>query len=127
MQTSRSHLSTYAGSGQLTKSRILEPTRTKGVEELVEVMHRRVFCPHGLPFSIVSDRGSAFVSRFWRRYCERYRTKLKLSSAHHPETDGQTEIANKIVKNYFRSFINYAQDDWVDWIPDAEFAVNNCQ
>jgi len=110
---------------RLTKSRILEPTRTKGVEELVEVMHRRVFCPHGLPFSIVSDRGSAFVSRFWRRYCERYRTKLKLSSAHHPETDGQTEIANKIVKNYFRSFINYAQDDWVDWVPDAEFAVNN--
>lgn len=48
-----------------------------------------------------------------------------MSSAHHPETDGQTENANKIMKNYLRAYVHYAQDDWVDLLPDAEFAVNN--
>ena len=110
---------------RLTKDRIYEPMASKGVDDLVEAMHRRVFCVKGLPRSIVSDRGRAFVSRFWRRYCERYRIGVKLSSAHHPETDGQTEIANKVLKNYLRSYIAYAQDDWVDWLPDAEFAANN--
>jgi transposase InsO family protein len=73
----------------------------------MEVMHCRVFCVKGLPLTIVSDRGTAFVSTFWRRYCERYGVKNKLSSSYHPETDGQTEIANKMIKNYLRSFINY--------------------
>jgi hypothetical protein len=59
------------------------------------------------------------VSTFCRRYCERYGVKNKLSSSHHPETNGQTEIANKMVKNFLRSFVNYAPDDWVDWVPDA--------
>jgi reverse transcriptase-like protein/integrase-like protein len=110
---------------RLTKARVYEPLESKGVGELVEVMHRRIFCVYGLPRSIVSDRGSSFVSYFWRRHCQRYGTSLKLSSAYHPETDGQTENANKTLKNYLRSYINYAQDDWVDWLPDAEFAVNN--
>ena len=110
---------------RLTKGRVLEPTRTKSVDELVEVMHRRIFCVYGLPRSIVSDRGTSFVSRFWQRYCQRYNVKIKLSTAHHPETDGQTEIANKMLKNFLRSVINYAQNDWLDWIPDAEFTANN--
>ena len=110
---------------RLSKDRIYEPVASKGVNDLVEAMHRRVFCVKGLPRSMVSDRGRAFVSHFWRRYCERYGIGIKLSSAHHPETDGQTEIVNKALKNYLRSYINYAQDDWVDWLPDAEFAANN--
>jgi len=52
---------------RFTKARIMEPTMTRGVAELVEIMHRRVFCVKGLPRSIVSDRDSAFVSRFWQR------------------------------------------------------------
>jgi hypothetical protein len=110
---------------RLSKDRIYEPVASKSVNDLVEAMHRRVFCVKGLPRSMVSDRGRAFVSHFWRRYCERYGIGIKLSSAHHPETDGQTEIVNKALKNYLRSYINYAQDDWVDWLPDAEFAANN--
>ena len=125
----RRHGSTYRHNlvivDRLTKARIIEPMRTKGMEELTEVMHRRVFSVKGLPRTIVSDRGTAFVSRFWRRYCERYSVKIKLSTAHHAETDGQTEIANKLLKNFLRSFVNYAQDDWVDWVPDAEFTANN--
>jgi hypothetical protein len=110
---------------RLTKQRIFEPLQTKEVNELVEVMHRRVFCEYGLPRSIVSDRGSAFTSYFWSRYCTRYGVKIKLSTAHHPETDGQSESAVKGLKNYLRSYINFTQDDWAQFLPDAQFAANN--
>lgn len=74
---------------------------------------------------MVSDRGSEIIARLHKRVCERYEVKIKLSSAHHPETDGQTENANKIMKNYLRAYIGYAQDNWVDFLPDAEFSANN--
>ena len=51
--------------------------------------------------------------------------KPRLSIAFHPETDGQTENANKDIKRYLRNFVNYVQDDWLDWLPMAEFAANN--
>jgi hypothetical protein len=105
--------------GRLTKQRIFEPLQTKETSELVEVMHRRVFCEFGLPRSIISDRGSAFISHFWRRYCARHHVSVKLSSANHPETDGQSENAVKGLKNYLRAYINYAQDDWAWFLPDA--------
>jgi transposase InsO family protein len=66
----------------------------------------------GYPKSIVSDRGSQFVSYFWKRLCQRIGTTPKLSSAYHPETDGQTERANGLLKIYLRAFVNFHQDDW---------------
>ena len=45
--------------------------------------------------------------------------------AHHPETDGQTENANKVMKNYLKAYINHVQNDWVDHLPMAEFSANN--
>jgi hypothetical protein len=110
---------------RLTKQRIFKPLQTKETSELVEVMHRRVFCEFGLPCLIISDHGSAFVSHFWRRYCARYNVSTKLSSANHPETDGQSENAVKGLKNYLRAYVNYAQDDWAWFLPDAQFAANN--
>ena len=52
-------------------------------------------------------------------------TKISLSTAYHPETDGQTENANAYLEQYLRHYISYAQDDWSEWLPLAEFAVNN--
>ena len=43
----------------------------------------------------------------------------------HPETDGQSEIANQEMERHLRTFVNYQQDDWVDKLPMAEFAANN--
>ena len=96
-----------------------------GTKAVLEVLGRRVFSTYGLPNSLVHDRGKQFTAHLWKRICQRYGVKSNPSSAHHPETDGQTENANKVMKNYLRAYVRYAQDDWVDYLPDAEFAVNN--
>ena len=65
------------------------------------------------------------MSLFWRHLCKRLRIDARLSTAYHPETDGQTERANGEMEQYLRSFVDYMQDDWDDWLPMAEFAANN--
>ncbi|KAJ6437919.1 reverse transcriptase [Purpureocillium lavendulum] len=75
--------------------------------------------------NIVSDRGPQFVSEFWRQLSRRLGICLKHSSAYHPETDGQTERMNSGVEQYLRAFMSFHQNDWVDWLPLAEFAANN--
>lgn len=80
---------------------------------------------HGLPDSIVSDRGSLFVSEFWKAVCQRLRIRVDLSTSFHPESDGQTEIANAATAEYLRFYVNYMQEDWEEWLPMAEFAANN--
>ena len=86
---------------------------------------RYVFCRHGLPSHVTSDRGPQFVSDFWRELFTALQIKQRLSSSYHPQTDGQSERANQSLEQYLRAFVNYAQDDWVDWLPMAEFALNN--
>ena len=96
-----------------------------GAEELAMAFITRVYCLHGCPETIVSDRGTQFISELWRAISDRLDVKLTPSSAHHPQTDGQTERLNATLETYLRGFMNFAQDDWVDWLPVAEFASNN--
>lgn len=111
---------------RLTKEKHSIPCKmTMTAEELAQLFVQRVWCLHGLPDSIISDRGSLFVSQFWRAICHKLQVEVALSTAFHPETDGQTEIANKATNQYLRMFVNYAQDDWEDWLPLQEFASNN--
>jgi hypothetical protein len=79
-----------------------------------------VFRLHGLPKSIVSDRGPQFVSHFWRRLYDCLGVKINLSSTHHPQTDGPTEVVNQVVEQYLRIYCSYHQDDWVSLLPLAE-------
>lgn len=80
---------------------------------------------HGLPFSIRSDRGSQFVSKFWRSLCSALQIEHQYSSAYHPQTNGQTERLNRILEQYIRCYCTHLQDDWHTFIPLAEFAYNN--
>ncbi|CAJ0967858.1 unnamed protein product [Ranitomeya imitator] len=80
---------------------------------------------HGIPENIVSDRGSQFVSRFWRTFCAKMGIDLSFSSAFHPQTNGQTERTNQTLETYLRCFVSADQDDWVTFLPLAEFALNN--
>lgn len=93
-------------------------------EATAQMFYTYVWRLHGLPATIVSDRGSQFVNRFWEHLCEILQIKAKLSTAWHPESDGQTEIANKEMERYLRTFVTYYQDDWDTLSPSAEFAIN---
>ena len=88
-------------------------------------MVKNIFTKHGIPDSIVSDRGAKFVSKFWQHVCSSLGIDRKLSTAYHPETDGQTERINSVLEQYLRIYVNYQQDDWSEWLPFAEFAYNN--
>ncbi|KAM4067118.1 integrase core domain-containing protein [Hirsutella rhossiliensis] len=80
---------------------------------------------HGMPRSIVSDRGSNWLSRFWKRFCRLAGVTQKLSTAYHPQTDGGPERMNQEIEAYLRAYVSYVQDDWGDLLPAAQLALNN--
>ena len=80
---------------------------------------------HGTPTDIVSNRGKHFISHFWRSLFQLLGIKANLSTAYHPETNGQTEQVNQILEQYLWVYINYQQDDWANLLPLAEFTYNN--
>ncbi|MBW0580999.1 hypothetical protein O181_120714 [Austropuccinia psidii MF-1] len=92
--------------------------------ELAQIFIIHVFFKHGLPVSIVSDGGSLFVSSFWTNLCQKLKISRDLSTAYHPETDGQTERVNQILEQYLQMYVSYHQDDWHTWLPLAEFPYN---
>jgi len=96
-------------------------------EDLADHFLRQVIRPHRLPSSIVSDRGSLFTSDFWRRVTEALGISPNLSTAFHPQTDGQMERANATLEQYLRAYCNYQQEDWKRLLPIAEFCYNNTQ
>ncbi|MBW0496197.1 hypothetical protein O181_035912 [Austropuccinia psidii MF-1] len=92
-----------------------------------QIFITNVFSKHGLIISIVSDRGSLFVSPFWTQLCQQFNISRDLSTAFHPETVGQTERVNQILEQYLWMYVSYHQDDWHTWLPLAEFAYNNAE
>ena len=111
---------------RLTKMRHFVACRdTTTAEELALLYIRNIFRLHGLPRAIISDRGTQFVADFWLALCKHLKIEAKLSTPHHPETDGQTERLNAVLEQYLRTFVNYLQDDWEPQLPLAEFAGNN--
>lgn len=86
---------------------------------------RNIFPYHGMPDSIVSDRDPKFKSKFWKRLMELMGVQRKMSTSRHPQTDGASEIMNRMVENYLRCYCNYNQDNWDELLPAAEFAYNS--
>ena len=82
---------------------------------------------YGLPNSIITDWGSLFTSKFWSSLCYFLRIKKRLSTAFHPQNDGQTERQNSIMEAYLRAFVNWEQNDWTRLLPMAEFTYNNAK
>jgi transposase InsO family protein len=80
---------------------------------------------HGIPKTIVSDRGTRFVARFWEQLHESLGTKLIRSSSYHPQTDGQTERVNQIVEDMLRASIMHFDKSWDKCLYLAEFSYNN--
>ena len=79
---------------------------------------------HGLPHTIVSNRGPQFASQLMKDLCKHLRIIPKLSTAHHPQTDGQTEWMNRDLQQYLCIFTMEKQNEWADWIVLAQFSYN---
>jgi Lon protease-like protein len=92
--------------------------------ELAQVCLREVIRHHGVPQSIVSDRDPRFVAHFWRCLWELMDTKLLMSTAYHPQTDGQTERMNRTLEDMLRAYVNAHQDNWDEILVFAEIAYN---
>ena len=84
-----------------------------------------VFCLHGMPRRIVSDRDPKIISEFWQQLMTLLGTELALSTASHPQTDGRSERTNQSVENVLRAFVDYNQADWAEKLFAAEFALNS--
>jgi hypothetical protein len=82
---------------------------------------------HGMPERIISDRDPRFTAHFWKAFWAGLGTTLSMSTAYHPQTDGQTENANRTLEIMLRSVVNFEQDDWEDHLAAAELAVNNAR
>jgi hypothetical protein len=80
---------------------------------------------HGMPCSIVSDRDLVLTSHFWSELFQLTGVKLLLSSAFHPQTDGQSEVTNRTIAMHLRCMANDRPRSWLQWLPWAEFCYNS--
>ena len=113
---------------RLTKMVHFLPTADSATaEETAALFRDRVFVLHGMPQSIVSDRDSKFTSAFWQELHRLLGVKLNMSTANHPQTDGQTERMNRVLEDMLRHFINKHHNDWDQYLATAEFAINNAE
>ena len=98
---------------------------TLGAQEFAQLFVQEIFAKHGIPWEIISDRGTQFTSNFFREVSQLLGVKQCLSSTCHPQSDGQTERANRTLEHKLRHFVRPSQDDWDMKLPCCEFAINN--
>ncbi|KAJ1028928.1 hypothetical protein NDA18_002949 [Ustilago nuda] len=111
---------------RLTKFAILAPThKTVTAKQTAVLLYGHMVSLFGYPDHMVSDRGKQFISGAWKAFAEQMGVKHSLSTAYHPQTDGQTERVNQVIKQYLRMYCNYKQDDWANLLDAAAFVYNN--
>lgn len=124
--TGYSYDSIFVVVDRFTKAAEFVPFRhSYTAEQLARVFLDRIVRHHGIPGSIISDRDKLFTSNFWTTFLAAIGTKKKLSTAYHPQTDGQTERVNQTMETYLRIYCNQQQDNWVSLLPIAQIAYNN--
>ena len=111
---------------KLSKMTHIEPCSTTiDAPEFADLLLRTVFRHHGLPRSIISDRDARFTGHFLTTLAERLEFRQRLSTAFHPQTDGQTERMNRVVEDMIRHYVGPYHDDWDTKLALVEFAINN--
>lgn len=110
---------------RLTKHAQFIPTTTGlDAEGFAGLFVKHVASKYGLPTSIISDRDPRWISDFWRAVARCLKTKLALSSSHHPQHDGQTEVVNKLLEVMMRAYTADKKDTWAEWLSLLEFSYN---
>ncbi|KAJ1043900.1 hypothetical protein NDA10_001892 [Ustilago hordei] len=111
---------------RLTKFAILAPThKTVTAKQTAVLLYGHMVRLFGYPDHMVSDRGRQFISGAWKAFAEQMGVKHSLSTAYHPQTDGQTERVNQVIEQYLRMYCNYEQNDWANLLDTVAFVYNN--
>ncbi|GKD72377.1 putative reverse transcriptase domain-containing protein [Tanacetum coccineum] len=111
---------------RLTKSAIFTPMReTDSMEKLARMYLKEVVTRHGIPVSIICDRDPRFASNFWRSLQKALGTNLDMSTAYHPQTDGQSERTIQTLEDMLRACVIDFGNGWVKHLPLVEFSYNN--
>jgi len=111
---------------RLTKmSHFIPCSKDLDARQFANLFMRDIVRLHGLPHDIITDRGTLLTSDLWKETTGELGIERRLSTAFHPQTDGQTERTNAIMEQYLRAYIKYQQDDWCGYLPLAEFAYHN--
>jgi len=126
--TSSGHDAVVVFVDRLSKMVHLAPTKkTATAEDTAKIFFEVVFKHHGLPKDIVSDRDAKFISDFWKSLFVLLEVKLSMSTAYHPQSDGQTERTNRTFEQALRAYVSYKADDWHLYLTPLEFAINNAK
>ena len=105
-------------------ARYIPCSKKLAAPDLFDLLDREWFKRFGYPEEIITDRGSVFSSDYWKTVCFYIKVRRNMSTAYHPQSDGQTEIQNQILEHYLRCYVSFKQNDWPDWLQDAEVAYN---
>ncbi|GJZ37726.1 putative reverse transcriptase domain-containing protein [Tanacetum coccineum] len=111
---------------RLTKSAHFLPMReTDPMDKLARLYLKEVVTRHGIPVSIICDRDPRFASNFWRSFQKALGTRLDMSTAYHPETDGQSERTIQTLEDMLRACVIDFGNGWEGHLPLIEFSYNN--
>lgn len=90
---------------RVTKYALFLPTREDSTAvDLAQLFFEHVECRFETPRGIVTDRDSRITSEFWQEICDIQIIKRRMSTAYHPQTDGQSEALNRVVEDYLRAY-----------------------
>jgi transposase InsO family protein len=124
--TFRKHDSIWVIIDRLTKTAHFLPVHTTySTKKYTEIYLDQIIRLHGVPKTIISDRGPQFIAHFWEQLQSALGSKLIRSSAYHPQTDGQTERVNQILEDMLRACIIHYGTSWDKCLALAEFSYNN--
>ncbi|GKC06018.1 reverse transcriptase domain-containing protein [Tanacetum coccineum] len=125
-RTSSGHDTIWVIVDRLTKSAIFLPMREDyKMERLARLYLNEIVARHGMPISIISDRDSRFTSRFWQSMQEALGTRLDMSTAYHPQTDGQSERTIQTLEDMLKACVLDFRGSWDVHLPLVEFLYNN--
>jgi hypothetical protein len=125
-KTSSGHDAILVIVDRLTKMTRFVPCDTEiSAKGTATLFFREVFRSFGMPREIISDRDPKFTGKFFIELCRLLDIKQCLSTAYHPQSDGQTERMNRVLEDMLRHYVNPRGDDWDEFLPAVEFAVNS--
>ena len=110
----------------LTKHAFFVCNKTITVNGLAHLFIDNIYRLKGLPTKIIiSDHNTSITSNFWKTLFSQLGSHLNISTAFHPQTDGQSERTHCTIGQIMRAYVHPHHDDWATWLPVVEFAYNN--